>query len=524
MRHRGAGDRKATIEFRGNKVVEGGNNARPSRVFGDEMGRVDENLQVVIEAVRSDPHDAVAVTSLVAAARPFACRVASHLVDDAAVDDVAQDATLDMLVLLPHLREVDAFHGWFRSIVRKHADRHRRRQRPVVELDDELVALSPTPHDLAERAQLVGIVRDALGYLRDRDRLLLDLKYVAEWDDRQLADALGITAGAVRKRLFDARRRLRPLLAAHLELQATLPRQEVTVPFDRLFGSVLRPAELRSHLPPDPLRTDRPVSFTPLETGFPVIDLLVPLPRGGVAAWRAGSLYLINELVGNLAAGAPAALVAVGARRPLPNGIYHRFHRLVGPTDTASLIVVVDARDDDDALDSVRAGAELAAAIASEGTETILALDAVLSAEVDSAQLRALGGLVGRGAVTVLTITDPAIATIVDLDAPALLDRPIDTAGVDAVVSFTTTELVRGMSPPVDLEHSWSSALVSPAMGGERGALAAAARELLTRSAKLRVALSQPFDHGETWSGHSARHIRVEEALGTIAPLLRDVQ
>ena len=471
----------------------------------------------VIEAVRRNPEDREAVTALVAAARPFAVRVASNLVPAAAVDDVAQDATLEMLERLPMLRHVGAFHGWLRLIVRKHADRHRRQLKSTSDINHDPVSDDPTPHELAERNAVADMVRDALAHLHDKDRVLLDLKYVAEWDDSRLAELLGITRGAVRKRLFDARRRLRPHLAEHFGKQAPPTPQEKPMPYDQLFGSVLSPNDLAArHIPPSTVRPARPDELAPLYTGFPVIDVLVPVPRGGVTDWRAGSLYLINELIGNLAAGASAALIAVGARRPLPNGIYHRFHRLIGPTDTASLIIVIDVHDEP-VLEAVHAAGALAAALAEEGTDTILALDAVLSAEIGVQNLRPLAGLVGDGSVTVLTVTEPALTTLVDVEEPASRD---DAEAFDAVIAFTTSELVRGMSPPVDLEHSWSRVADSSGLPARQAEFASAARELLLRSAKLRSVLSQPFDHGDDWSGHSARHVPIDESLDAIAPLL----
>ena len=273
-----------------------------------------------------------------------------------------------------------------------------------------------------------------------------------------------------------------------------------------------------SFSPPITPKVSGPKAFAPLYTGFPVIDLLVPLPRGGLAAWRTGSLYLINELIGNLTAGAPAVLIAVGARRPLPNGIYHRFHRLVGPADTASLIIVIDVQDGRD-VEAVRAGGSLAASLADEGNDVVLALDAVISPGVDARELRSLAGLCGSGSVTVLTVTQPAIGVLTDVERSDDNDG-LDVASFEAVIAFTTSELVRGMSPPVDVEQSWSKVVGSDAVTPRHANTMSAARDLLEKSALLRSTLSQPFDHGGDWSGHSGRHVPIDEAIDAVVPVL----
>lgn len=478
----------------------------------------DPPIADLVVILQQRPCDKAATTELVEKSRRLALPVARSLIDASTLDDVVQDAILEMLAELPALRDPHAFPAWFRRIVRKHADRHRRQRRQHVALDETTPDARPSPEDVVQATELTQLVRSALLHARDRDRILLNLKYVAEWDDRQLADLLGITAGAVRKRLFDARRRVRPVLAQSLNLTQTQPRQEKPLPYHELFGAVHAPADLLKYLPETTPQPKRIEPLEPLHTGFPVIDLLVPLPRGGVAAWRAGSLYMISELIGNLAAGGPAALVAVGARRPLPNGIYHRLHRLVIPTGTAPLVVVIDVRDGNDE-DAVRDAARLAALMAADGTDVILGLDAVISPTIPAALLRTYAGSVGVGSVTVLTFTDPALSPLTDSGTIDDL-APLNVTDYDAVLAFTTPELLRGMSPPVDLEHSWSKVTDSPAVPSARIRAASRARELIERANDVRLALSEPFDLGDGWSGHSARHVPIDEVLERVGDFL----
>lgn len=88
----------------------------------------------------------------------------------------------------------------------------------------------------------------------------------------------------------------------------------------------------------------------------------------------------------------------------------------------------------------------------------------------------------------------------------------------DAVVSFTTPELLRGMWPPVDVENSWSTLIQDDEL--DRARVAREARDLLARADQLRRALAEPFDHSEAWAGHSTRHVPIREALDRIHTLI----
>lgn len=342
----------------------------------------------LVRALQERPHDSDAAAGLADRARTLGLPIARSLIEAETVDDVVQDAVIEMLSQLPALRDAVAFPAWFARIVRKHADRHRRRRRPHEELDAMIADTRADVEESVLASESAALVRAALLHASDRDRMLLDLKYVAEWSDAQLSDLLGISAGAVRKRLFDARRRARSVLTPILDFPPTRSRQETLMPYQDLFGGVHRPADLSKFVTGATAGPTRPVRLDALHTGFPAVDLLVPIPRGGVVAWRAGSLYLISELIGNLADGGPSALVAIGARRPLPNGIYHRLHRLVTPTDTGSLLTVVDVREGDDDLSGIQAGARLAALVAADGVDVVLGIDAVIAPTIAGAALR----------------------------------------------------------------------------------------------------------------------------------------
>ncbi len=447
--------------------------------------------------------------------------IAANLVDDqAAVDDVVQDAVVEALASLPRLRQPTAFRAWFALIVRRHAQRYRRRNRravPTMDLDDVVAELGSDPGAAVERSGEIAAVRRVLAAAAEPDRLLLSLRYLDEWSDEALGALLGISAGAVRKRLFDPRQRLRPRLAEDLGRPApTQTKKEHRMNLDALFGTVIGPDV---SLEPAPVLA-QPAELQVLPSGFRVIDTLVPLPRGGLVELRgSGPLVFLSELIGNMAALGPAALVAVGARRPDANGVYARLHRLVQPEATAPLAIVVDAADAGEAQ-AVATGGCLAAHLAAGGSDVLLVVDAVVSDAAGPERVKAQVGLTPTGSVTAvrLAAVHRVGAQPDDVDGAGGRDiTPPPWSVADVVVELSTQELLRGLTPPVDLVLSRSAVLDGQALPASHRDLARQARELLARAEALRQSLSQPLVVDDTWTGHSAEVVHV-------GPALRDLQ
>ncbi|MGE5144202.1 MAG: RNA polymerase sigma factor [Acidobacteriota bacterium] len=133
--------------------------------------------------------------------------------DDA--DDAAQDAFLAALVKLDQYDSARRFGPWLMRIVANAAtDRRRRRKvRSAVSLDEGLVAGGTRPDVMAERAVLLGRLREALAELPERRRIAVVLFDVEGYSHAEIAQVLGIPEGTVRSEVFHARRKLRALLA-----------------------------------------------------------------------------------------------------------------------------------------------------------------------------------------------------------------------------------------------------------------------------------------------------------------------
>lgn len=104
---------------------------------------------------------------------------------------------MEALRSLTDLRHPYAFATWIRLLTRTQAARYRRAQRatplPPLEMTQAsaFAALHSTPDEAAERSHDIDVVRRALTVARSDDRLLLELRYRAEWTDRDHLAAEG---------------------------------------------------------------------------------------------------------------------------------------------------------------------------------------------------------------------------------------------------------------------------------------------------------------------------------------------
>lgn len=143
--------------------------------------------------------------------------------DDAFLDDIAQDAVLKVLNGLPGFRGGSKFTTWAIAVALRVAFSELRRARwrdvSLDHLADSGLAPTPTAGEVAgakiERDELIGLMRRVMATdLTDRQRLLLS----AELDgvpQAELCERLGLNRNALYKLGHDARQKLkRGLLAA----------------------------------------------------------------------------------------------------------------------------------------------------------------------------------------------------------------------------------------------------------------------------------------------------------------------
>ena len=132
--------------------------------------------------------------------------------DQAAAEDVVQDAFVAMHGKWSRLRDPDKALAYLRQAV---VNRSRSALRHRVVVERHVRASSAC--DVTVDGPNVGgarrdAVRDALLRLSERQREVLVLRYYLDWSEAQIADALGISRGAVKAHAHRGSTALRELL------------------------------------------------------------------------------------------------------------------------------------------------------------------------------------------------------------------------------------------------------------------------------------------------------------------------
>jgi F-type H+-transporting ATPase subunit beta len=169
-----------------------------------------EELADVVRAAQAGDLDAFGL--LVRRFQDMAYASACALIGDAHLaEDATQEAFLQAYFDLPMLREPAAFPGWFRRIVFKHGDRLTRGKRAaLVPLQESasLPDLALGPPAIVERRELHAFVRAEIARLPAHERVTVTLFYLSDHSQAEIAAFLELPVGTVKKRLYDARKRL----------------------------------------------------------------------------------------------------------------------------------------------------------------------------------------------------------------------------------------------------------------------------------------------------------------------------
>ena len=139
--------------------------------------------------------------------------------------DAAQEAAVAALTDLGRLRSPDRFGAWFCGIALNVSRRWLRQLKPeVAGVPADLASAAPGPAEAAESADVAARVRGAVAALPNGQQDAVLLFYLQGMSHREVAGELGISVGAVKSRLHQARAALVPVLAP----VADIPRERST--------------------------------------------------------------------------------------------------------------------------------------------------------------------------------------------------------------------------------------------------------------------------------------------------------
>jgi RNA polymerase sigma factor (sigma-70 family) len=173
-------------------------------------------LTELLERCQKGEHEAIVM--LIARFRAWALDFAASLLHDSSLaEDVVQEAFVIALQHLSALRNPAAFPGWFRQILRSRINRMNRMrcEEPFPQGFDPS-GKQESPGEYAQQIELRHQVREVLKNLPPAEYETVELFYLREHSCAEVSDILHIPKGTVKRRLHDARRRLRGMLLGYI--------------------------------------------------------------------------------------------------------------------------------------------------------------------------------------------------------------------------------------------------------------------------------------------------------------------
>jgi RNA polymerase sigma factor (sigma-70 family) len=193
----------------------------------------------LVRRARSGDKEAFAL--LVTRHRPTVLALTRRvLADPMGATDATSEATVTALMNLDRLRSPDRFGAWYVGIGLNIARRWLR-QPATARLGEEIADAGLGPEDRAEAAEAARLVRRAVEQLAPGQRQAVLAFYFQGLSHTEAASELGISPGAVKARLHQARGALAPELAPHVTRKEVASMTTPAAP----AGIEVRVAEIR---------------------------------------------------------------------------------------------------------------------------------------------------------------------------------------------------------------------------------------------------------------------------------------
>ena len=152
----------------------------------------------------------------------------SYIKDPADAEDLTQQIFIRAYERLATLRELDRFRPWLLQIAHNTCKdwlRQRSGSTPRFDgtNDTDFAEVSPSPEEIALKAEIETVVQQAISTLRETDRRLMEARYIEGVGYDQLQVESGLSYAAVANRLKRAKREVRHRVEKLLGCMAILP-------------------------------------------------------------------------------------------------------------------------------------------------------------------------------------------------------------------------------------------------------------------------------------------------------------
>lgn len=139
----------------------------------------------------------------------------ARLNDPFLTEDAVQEAFAEAFAHLASLREAEAFPGWFKTIVARQCARQlRRKKHPELPMDKVVGASSAKDNveAIVETREWQARLQHSVSGLPENQRLAVQLFYLQGYSIKEISSCLGVPVSALKKRLFEARKKLKSAL------------------------------------------------------------------------------------------------------------------------------------------------------------------------------------------------------------------------------------------------------------------------------------------------------------------------
>jgi RNA polymerase sigma-70 factor (ECF subfamily) len=165
--------------------------------------------------------------------------------DDA--EDIAQEVFIEAFKHLDRLDNPSRLGAWLRSIAIHRCIDHLRRRREVIdvaEIAEQVEATSSNPHTEIEQQELRAQVMAAIGRLSKKQRETTTLFYINGYSQEEIARIQEAPIGTVRRRLHDARQKLKEEMIGVVEdvLKSGAPKEDFGEQVFEILSRYRRPA------------------------------------------------------------------------------------------------------------------------------------------------------------------------------------------------------------------------------------------------------------------------------------------
>jgi RNA polymerase sigma-70 factor (ECF subfamily) len=187
--------------------------------YNHSVGRNDDAVELVGRCIDRQPGawrefvDLYAPTVKALARRYL--RLHGHYPDESTLEDMLQDVMLALTRrdyrLLRNYDPTYAFKTYLGVVTRTEVHRLLRKKRPQLSAVEELEAASPVAADAsegAEESETTEILEAALARLPERDATILKLRFMRDFDYKQIAEALNLAEASVGQTLHRAKQKL----------------------------------------------------------------------------------------------------------------------------------------------------------------------------------------------------------------------------------------------------------------------------------------------------------------------------